>query len=189
MANITKSSTSPSVLVVETEKQIFAMALKSEAIMCGHNGYKTGDDSIIVLRGSPSTLPAHEAPESIDLNAFHNMDLKLVYLERNVMNRTNDLYKLFLNRYCDFTRDLMYSLISLARSNSEEFAWVYMKKPGYTAVTRGKVIYLIQCKAIRVKVISTENCYQELVVKDSMNNIKYVKPSTNPCTLGNRDRM
>lgn len=61
------------------------MALKSEAIMCGHNGYKTGDDSIIVLTGSPSTLPHHEAPESIDLNAFHNMDLNLVYLERNVM--------------------------------------------------------------------------------------------------------
>lgn len=90
LANITKSSTSPSVLVVETDKQRFAMALKSEAIMVGHDGYKTEDDSIIVLTGSPSTLPNHEAPESIDLNAFHNMDLKLVYLERNIMNRTND---------------------------------------------------------------------------------------------------
>lgn len=94
------------------------------------------------------------------------------------MNRTNDLYKLFLNRYCDLTRDHMYSLISLARSNSEEFAWVYMKQPGYTAVTRGEVIYLIQCKATKVKVISTDNCYQELVVKDNQNNTKYVKPST-----------
>lgn len=124
LSNITKSSTSPSVLVVETETQRFAMALKSESIMCGHNGYKTGDDSIIVLIGSPSTLPHHDSPESIDLNAFHNMDLKLVYFERNIMNRTNDLYKVFLNRYCDLTRDHLYSLISLARSNSEEFAWV-----------------------------------------------------------------
>lgn len=138
--------------------------------MCGHNDYKTGDDSNIVLAGTPSTLPNHDAPESIDLNAFHNMDLKLVYLERNVMNRNNDLYKLFLNRYCDLTRDHMYSLISLARSNSEEFAWVYMKHPGYTAVARGEVIYLIQCKATKVKVISTDNCYQELVVKDNQNN-------------------
>lgn len=133
IANITKSSTSPSVLVVETDKQRFAMALKSDAIMCGHNDYKTGDDSVIVLTGTPSTLPNHEAPESIDLNAFHNIDLKLVYLERNVMNRTNDLYNFFLNRYCDLTRDQTYSLISLARSNSQEFAWVYMKQPGYTA--------------------------------------------------------
>lgn len=77
------------------------MALKSESIMCGHNGYKTGVDSIIVLIGSPSTLPHHDSPESIDLNAFHNMDLKLVYFERNIMNRTNDLYKVFLNRYLD----------------------------------------------------------------------------------------
>lgn len=130
--------------MVETDKQRFAMALKSDAIMCGHNGYKTGDDSILVLTGSPSTLPNHDIPESIDLNAFHNMDLKLVYLDKNVMNRTNDLYKLFLNRYCDLTRDHMYSLISLARSNSEEFAWVYMKQPGYTAVTRGEVLHLVQ---------------------------------------------
>lgn len=94
------------------------------------------------------------------------------------MNHTNDLYKVFLNRYCDLTRDHLYSLISLARSNSEEFAWVYTKSPGYTAVTRGEVIYLIQCKAIRVKVISTDNCYQELVVKDIHNSTRYVKPST-----------
>lgn len=33
LANITKSSISPSVLVVETDKQRFAMALKSEAIV------------------------------------------------------------------------------------------------------------------------------------------------------------
>lgn len=72
----------------------------------------------------------------------------------------------------------MHSLISLARSNSEEFAWVYMKKPGYTAVTRGEVIYLIQCRAIKVKVIATDMCYQELVVKDNLNNTRYVKPST-----------
>lgn len=135
LANIT----SQSVLVVETDKQRFAMALKSEAIMCGHNGYKTGDDSIIVLTGSPSTLPNHEARESIDLNAFHNMDLILVYLERNIMNRTNDLMIRTEVLYCDLSRDHMYSLISLARTNSEEFAWVYMKQPGYTAVTRGEV--------------------------------------------------
>lgn len=106
------------------------------------------------------------------------MDLKLVYLERNVMNRTNNLYKFFLNRYCDLFRDHMYSFISLARSNSEEFAWVYMKQPGYTAVTRGEVLHLVQCKAVKVKVISTENCYQDLVVKDHHNMTKYVKPST-----------
>lgn len=89
------------------------MALKSDAIMSGHNGYKTGDDSIIVLTGSPSTLPNYDIPKGIDLNAFHYMDLKLVYLKRNFINRTNDLYKLFLNRYCDLFRDHMYSLISL----------------------------------------------------------------------------
>lgn len=55
---------------------------------------------------------------------------------------------------------------------------MYTKSPGYTAVTRGEVIYLIQCKAIKVKVISSENCYQELVVKDTKNSTRYVKPST-----------
>lgn len=55
---------------------------------------------------------------------------------------------------------------------------VYTKSPGYTAVTRGEVIYLKQCKSLRVKVIFTDNCYQELVVKDIHNLTRYVKPST-----------
>lgn len=163
--NISHSSTSPKVLVVETNTQRFAMALKSESIVCGHNGYKTGDDTIIVLQGSPSTLPDHGQPEVIHyLNASHNMDLKLVYLERNIMNTTIDLYKLFTQRYCELTKDHLHSLINLARSNAEEFVWIYMRKPGYTAVVRGEVLYLIQCKP--VKVISSDKFYQDLVVKN-----------------------
>lgn len=53
-----------------------------------------------------------------------------------------------------------------------------MKQPGYTAVTRGEVLYLVQCKAVKIKVISSDACYQELVVKDVHNVTKYVKPST-----------
>lgn len=177
-ANITQSSTSPQVLIVETLTQRFAMALKDQAIMCGHNGYKTGDETIIVLVGNPSSLPTHETTEIIDLNAFHNMDLKLVYLERNIMNHTTDLYRVFTQRYCELTRSHLHSLISLARSNAEDFAWIYMNRLGYTSVVRGEVLYLIQCKSTRVRVIPSQKCYQELVVKTSQNATRYVKPST-----------
>lgn len=89
------------------------------------------------------------------------MDLKLVYIEQNIMNKTTDLYKIFTQRYCEMTRDYHHSLISIARTNAEEFAWVYMHKPGYTAVVRGEILYLIQCKSVRVKVVPSEKCYQE----------------------------
>lgn len=177
-ANITSSSTSLKVLVVENQHQKFAMALKDQAILCGHHGYKTGDDSIIVITGIPGSLPSHPEPGQLDINAFHNMDLKLIYLERNIVNRTTDMYKAFSKRYCDLTKNYLHSLISLARQNPEEFAWAYVQKPGYTAVLRGEVIYLIECIPVKVKVFQTHQCYQELPVKTSENKTRYVKPST-----------
>lgn len=177
-ANITRSSTSPNVLTVETSIHRFAMALTSESILCGHTGYETGDESIIVISGRPGSLPSHQQQEAIDVNVFHNMDLKLIYLERNIANKTTDLYRLFYMRYCKLNRDHHYSLLSMARSNPEEFAWVYTKKPGHTAVLRGEVLYLVKCNPVRVDILPYTNCYQELRVVDSYNTTWYVKPTT-----------
>lgn len=95
------------------------------------------------------------------------------------MNTTTDLYKLFTQRYCELTRYYLHSLISLARSNAEEFACIYMRNPGNTAVMRGDVLYLIQCKPVKVKVISSDKCYKDLVVKNLQKTTRYMKCLTN----------
>lgn len=51
-----------------------------------------------------------------------------------------------------------------ARLYPNDFAAGLMKTDGYTAVVAGKVIYLVQCRAVYVKIASLSICYQEMPV-------------------------
>lgn len=46
-----------------------------------------------------------------------------------------------------------------------------MKTLGYTAITAGKVIYIVKCVPVKCKVRQTEQCYNELPV--TQNNASY----------------
>lgn len=177
-ANATQSVTSPLVFTVETSSIRFALAVTTPKIICGHTGYLTEDDDLFVLTGRPNTMPHHHTIASVvDYDTFLDTNLKFVFVERNIQNRTTELYDLFNTRYCELNKSYLRNLLSLARRDPEEFAWVYTKKPGYTATLRGEVIHLVKCQGVAVSPRRTEDCYNEMPVL-FQNSSYFLRPST-----------
>lgn len=177
-SNETQSATAPLVITVESAKRNFAIAVHHKSILCGFPGYVTDDDNVIIISGRAGELPQHSlTQDTYDYNPFFDTSLKFVFLERNVANRTNSLYQYFMKRHCEANRARLRHLLSLARTDPEEFAWVYTERPGYTAVTRGEVIHLIQCHAVEVVPRYTEDCFNDLPVS-YLNTSMFLKPGS-----------
>lgn len=177
-ANLTTSVASPSVLLVEGQTPSFALSTKKRSIICGHTGFTTDDDDVVIITGRPGELPIHGGTRELsDYNPFLDTTLKFIFIERNVANRTTDLYQTFTRRYCDLNKARLRHLLSLARTNPEEFAWVYMERPGYTAVSRGEVIHPIKCVEVEVQPRHTDTCFNDLPVT-YRNGSYFLKPSS-----------
>lgn len=163
--NITVSVVGHIVLTVETPDFRFALMLKTVIHECGCEGYNTEYPELIAIKTSSLIRPSHDT--SIDiryLNTFLNTDLKFIYIERHIYNRTTDLYHLFNKRYCELNKNQLSQLLSLARTNPDEFAYVYTGREGYTALLRGEAIHLIQCAQQVVTPRPTSECYNEMPV-------------------------
>lgn len=163
--NITVSVVGHIVLTVETMDFRFALMLKSVIHECGCEGYNTDYPELIAIKTSNIIRPIHDT--SIDiryLNTFLNTDLKFIYIERHIYNRTTDLYQIFNKRYCELNKNQLSQLLSLARTNPDEFAYVYTGLEGYTALLRGEAIHLIQCAKQIVSPRPTSDCYNEMPV-------------------------
>lgn len=176
--NLTKSRSSPMMLTVETFKNRFALVLSDAISACGFQGYKGMKDSLVIIKGTPYGLPRHSAGVDIfNADIFTDIDIKFVYLEQNIINRTTDLYTLFTKRYCELNKKNLLQLLSTARTDPEEFAWLYMEgEPGYTALTRGEVIHIVKCTPKMVKLRMTETCFNELPVS-YLNQTFFLKPA------------
>lgn len=178
LANITESKMSPKALLVETPDQHFALALTRKANICNQEGYLTETKDLVVAIGTRGLMPLHnKIDDAKDLNTFMDMNLKFIYVERNIANRTTDLYNLFARRYCELNKQQLTHLLSLARTNPEEFAWVYTATEGYTAITRGEAVQLIRCVPVHVTPRPLNTCYNELPVWYK-NESYFLKPSS-----------
>lgn len=164
-ANMSSSATAPVIFTVETKDTKFALATVTEQTICGHRGYTTESDDVVIITGRPGDLPNHdEQINTVDMDLFQETNLKFVYIERHIANKTTDLYQQMVKKFCELNKARMQHLLSLARTDPEEFAWVYMTKPGYTATRRGEVIYLVECRPVEVSIRNTIECYNDLPV-------------------------
>lgn len=144
-ANMTMSATAPVIFTVETKENKFALSTSASKTICGHKGFSTESDDVVIISGKPGDLPTHgEKLTTIDIDLFQETNLKFVYIERHIANKTTDLYQQMVKKFCDLNKARMQHLLSLARTDPEEFAWVYMCRAGYTATRRGEVIYLAE---------------------------------------------
>lgn len=176
IANITRTDQKRVTIIVDDNDARFAITSSDRAIVCGRQGYKTeGDYVYMIIDEYPIFIKEDFAVKSVD--QVLNTNLKFIYLERRISNRTEDLYQVFTRRYCDMNKSLLSSMLSLARTDPEEFATVYTKSSGYTAISKGDVIYLIQCVKVKVELRPTNTCYNEIPVT-FRNSSMFVKPSS-----------
>lgn len=157
------------------------MELESKASICGFPSHHTEHPDLFVTLldlNSPAFPNLNEVTaENVNLVSYINS--KLVYALRHTKEQVEKLYDIFHQERCALQNRITQNLQTLALLSPREFAYQYFGKPGYTAVTRGEVIYAAQCKPVPVVPLpaDTTTCFNEMVVTYE-NRTWYMSPRT-----------
>jgi len=115
------------------------------------------------------------SPQNIDLMAYINT--KLVYIKNRLKLSLTDLYTDLLQKQCKLERKMLLYKLTLATYNLPEFSYAMGEGPSFMAIKVGEIIYLIKCKAVEVKILYKEICYNELPVTHN-NQSYFMAPKT-----------
>ena len=66
-----------------------------------------------------------------------------------------------MKQKCELERDVLIMQLSIASYAPQEFAYLRMKEPGYTASLLGEVINIMKCQPVEVIIRKTDRCYNE----------------------------
>jgi hypothetical protein len=83
-----------------------------------------------------------EHPLNTDLFTYLNSNF--VYLKRHVKTQMTNLHK-------EVIKELFETQLAEELNHPEDFARLFMKKEGHTAVRPGEVVHIIQCQTVEVQ--------------------------------------
>ncbi|UHM27546.1 MAG: hypothetical protein SaCV1_gp2 [Sanya chuvirus 1] len=162
---LTSSQDKRQVLVVDDSTSSFSLEVRDPVIICNVASFKTEHPQLLISRATGRVYNFRNSgidPLDVSLSAFINS--KFVYVERHIRSQLNSLYRDVLKYRCLIHRNTLVNLLSLAMISDEEFAYAYSKKPGYSAIRKGEVVYLIECVPVYVVRRDTTLCYNDLPV-------------------------
>lgn len=166
-------------LVVNSSTHAMAVGILGPTLVCHQPALRTEHPKIFIVMkhpGSPSFFFKKSIVDPANIDMFLYINSKLVYLERHMGYQMSLVYEHFHKRTCNIKHQLLRHLTAIAVMNPEEFAWLYSKRPGVTAVLRGELIYLMECQAVPVTIRKPSGrCYNELPVTFN-NTPMYIKP-------------
>ena len=150
---------------VQTSDITFALTREKTMKTCGYDLIQTEHPKLFILEGTKGSFFTSQtvtSPKEMDMFAYINS--KFVYVEKHVRLQLTDLYKDVVMQRCLLEQRVLRNSLSLATLQPDQFAYDFMKGPGYMAVIGGEVLYIIKCVPIIVKLRQTKECYQELAV-------------------------
>lgn len=81
----------------------------------------------------------------------HDFEIhEFLYVEKHSRRQTEDLYLHMTRKRCELEGKTLQNAWPQAVKDPVEFAYDYTGGPGYTAIVRGEVIYLVKCQAVEV---------------------------------------
>ncbi|QGW51123.1 glycoprotein [Karukera tick virus] len=166
-------------LLVNASEKAMAVTLGERTLMCYSPAFRTEHPKLYVMTREPgaTSFRFRSSPlEPTDVDMFLYMNSKLMYVERHLGSEMRSLYSHFHERMCELKQHSLRQLASLGYIAPEEFAWLYTGRAGVTAVTKGEVVYVINCPPVVVQFRETHACHLELPVYDASNRSAFVKP-------------
>ncbi|XP_057335847.1 uncharacterized protein LOC130674515 isoform X2 [Microplitis mediator] len=149
-----------------TANQItFALSVKGFIPVCGYKIIKTEHPKLFIVDSEDKHFFLRRttlSTENMDIFAYVNT--KIVYLEHHLRKEITALYNDVMQQQCELEKLILHNTLALASVNPAEFAFHFMKQPGYIAHLAGEVIRLAKCVPIEVKNRKTTECFQELPV-------------------------
>lgn len=166
------------VYTVNAEDTVFALEIKKSVSVCRFSGYQTEHPRLVIVPKASSEYWFSKksiATKNLDLFAYVNS--KFVYTERHIRIQVEKLYLNVLLKKCELERDVLQTQISIASHHPAEFAYMRMKEPGYTAVPRGEIIYMVKCQPVEVTIRKVDRCFLELPITYN-NELHFMTPTT-----------
>ncbi|QMU95567.1 glycoprotein [Bactrocera dorsalis borna-like virus] len=168
------------------DKSDFAIGANNPGQFCGYNDIiQTDHPNLYIVEEKNWNLVKLKTRKlmttDIDITAY--MNSKMLYIVNHVTNQVNNLYDAYLKDRCKTEESVLRQTLTLAYMSPNDFAYDFMKGPGYTATVSGEVIYIIKCqaKSVNYRPVS-ETCYKELPVLID-NKPGFVMPKTHLITM------
>jgi hypothetical protein len=151
--------------IVHNNGMLFALRVIKQTIVCGQKIYQTEHPKLFIIENNDSEFFYKKSSTNVmNLDMFTYINSKFVYLERHIKQQMNSMYTDLITQRCQLENYVLQNLLTLAFVNPNDFAYIYMKSPGYTAQVLGEVIHIIKCQPIDVKLRDTDVCFKELPI-------------------------
>lgn len=163
-----ENDNSPSIIyTIKSDDALFALMITKSAQICHLSQvYQTEHPKLLIQESRQDYF--YFKKQSIDvknMDMFLYINSKFVYVERHIRTQLMSLAANTHRHRCELERELLRTQLSLAKISPTDFAYVYMKGPGYTASLTGETIRLIKCTPVAVyKRPTHQTCYDELPV-------------------------
>lgn len=164
-----------SIMFAAEKGMAFSFSVSSTSKVCGQDAHQLDHPKLVMVEGNIQKGRFFKSNNAKNLDMFTYMNSKFAYIEMHMKNQLLSLHKAVMMSQCESERSSLMTKLSIAQYSPSEFAFLHMKKPGFTAVLAGEVIYLVQCKSVPVERLMTAKCFQEFPVK-YMNETKYMSP-------------
>lgn len=166
------------VYTIEQDDVVFALTKREEIFLC-HRAIITTEHPKLFIMEHADLFPHNpfKKQKSINMDIFTYVNSKFVYVEKHVKKQLKRLYHDMLIQRCELEREVIRNALSIATIAPDEFAYRYMKKPGYMALVAGEVIHIIKCVPVPIKRKITSECYSQLPVYKG-NETLYLTPKT-----------
>lgn len=92
------------------------------------------------------------------------VNTKFLHLEHSSSTQMKKMYHEIVKHRCAMDQRILATKLSMAVVAPMEFAYEYMRGPGYTASILGEVVYIIACTPVEVSAARTEECTLEMPV-------------------------
>lgn len=166
------------IYTVNSEEVLFALEITEPISVCGYDGFQTEHPRLLIAKKTISGYPFNKGTvNSRNLNLLTYVNTKFVYVERHIKSQIESLYTNLILKKCELERDVLKMQLAVAHHHPAEFAFMRMKRLGYTAISRGEVIYIIKCQPVEVTIRKTTRCFNELPVNYN-NNSYFMTPTT-----------
>lgn len=163
---------------VADKSSIFTLRDIGTTRACMFTAIQTDYPRIVVIDITDSDIAYFNDPvDSNNANLFTFFNAKIGYVEHHLRNQITTMYHDLVLNQCLLEKQLLETHLSIANIAPQEFAYLRMKRPGFTSVVMGEVVYLLECAAVEVGVIQHQDCTAELAVNHS-GTIKYMAPRT-----------
>ena len=178
IGNIRQDGTTQVMFSVQTKEITFALVQEAVHRRCGFALIQTEHPKLFVLQGAKGTFfTALRKIPTREMDLFTYINSKFVYVEKHIHTQLNNLYRDVVLQRCLLEQKVLKNSLSLATIQPDQFAFDFMRSPGYMAVLGGETIYIIKCVAVVVKLRESDECYSELPVSKD-NKSYFLTPRT-----------